>query len=273
MNMITIKIDTSGMDAAIQRFGTLTRRSVEIAQQRALIGTAKAIHDEARREMSRVFSNPTRFTLNSLTTRFDKAKMAASVETKDGYWVRADNYLQAQIEGTSSRRQKAFEKALQAVGALPPGWVAVPGERAKLDAYGNHSVSEIRQILSWFDAAERVAGSTQNMGVAGRERRRKGTRKKAGWEYFYARPGGSRSFARSDQTSKRGTTHKMQPGIYRRTSYALGSRIEPVIIFVRKAAYRQRFDLYGTARKVADREFPVQFDKALQVELAKGGAR
>lgn len=268
--MQTIKIDTRGMDAAIKRFSTLTQRSIEIAQQRALIGSARAIHAEAKREIARVFSNPTRFTLNSLTTKFDKAKMEASVETKDGYWVRADNYLQAQIEGSSSRRQKAFEKALQAVGVLPAGWVAVPGERAKLDPYGNHSVGEIRQILSWFDAAERVAGSTQNMGFAGREKRRKGTKKKAGWEYFAVRPGDKRGFTRSN--GKAGT-HKMQPGVYRRTNYAMGSRIEPVIIFVRKAAYRPRFDLYGIGRKVAAREFQAQFDAALQRELAKGAGR
>lgn len=264
--MIEIKIDTSAMQADIRRFATLSERAIETALQRALIGTARAIHDEARREMGRVFSNPTRFTLNSLTTKFDKARMEARVETKDGYWVRADNYLEVQTEGASTRRQKAFEKALQAVGVLPAGWVAVPGERAKLDAYGNHSVGEIRQILSWFDAAERVAGSTQNMGFAGREKRRRGTKKKAGWEYFAVRPGDKRSFARGN--GKAGT-HKMQPGVYRRTNYALGSRIEPVIIFVRKAAYRPRFDLYGIGRKTADREFPAQFNAALQRELAK----
>lgn len=265
-----IQIDARAMQADIARFGTLTQRAIEIAQQRALIGTAKAIHDDARTSMSRVFSNPTRFTLNSLTTKFDRVRMQARVETKDGYWVRADNYLEAQIDGASNRRQKAFEKALQAVRVLPAGWVTVPGERARLDASGNHSVGEIRQILSWFDAAERVAGSTQNMGFAGRERRRKGTKKSAGWEYFFVRPGDRRRFAR--QSGKSGT-HRMQPGIYRRTNYAMGSRIEPVIIFIKKATYKARFDLYGLGRRTADREFPVQLSAALQRELDMGGTR
>ncbi len=274
----------SDIDQVIGRLAKDAPRVVEVATQRALLATALEVRNAEVREMGRVFDRPTRWTLNSFrvvlgTERLQRgvlrtvagSELSASVEIKDGYWYRADNFLQTQIEGASRRRQKAFETALQAVGALPPGWVAVPGERAKLDAYGNHSPGEIRQILSWFDAAERVAGSTQNMGVKGRERRRRGTKKRAGWEYFVVRPGDRRSFVRA-QPSSRGSTHKMQPGIYRRTNYALGSRIEPVMIFVKSASYERRFDFYGVAKRTIAREFKPRIDAALQATLNQGAA-
>lgn len=264
---ISVKSD---IDQVIGRLAKDAPRAVEIASQRALLHTAREVKDAEVREMGRVFDRPTRWTLSSFQVRLDKAGMQARVEIKDGYWYRADNYLQTQIEGASRRRQKAFEKALQAVGVLPAGWVAVPGERAKLDAYGNQSPGEIRQILSWFDAAERVAGSTQNMGVKGRDRRRKGTKKRAGWEYFLVRAGDKRSFVRGN--GKTTGAHKMQPGIYRRTSYALGSRIEPVMIFVKSASYERRFDFYGVARRTIEREFQLRLQAALQVELDKATA-
>lgn len=72
---------------------------------------------------------------------------------------------------------------------MPRGWVAVPGFRAKIDAYGNQSMGELRQILSWFDAAKLTTGSTQNMRDAGRNKRRRGTRAKAGFEYVAIKPG------------------------------------------------------------------------------------
>lgn len=265
-----ITIDSRGLKKVADQAIRHLQRSTEIATQRALLGTAKAVQEAEVSEMRRVFKNPTRFTLNALAIKLDKPRMEARVEVKDGYWSRADNYLKAQIEGTGMRRQKAFEKALQAVGVLPAGWVAVPGEKAKLDAYGNHRPGEIRQILSWFDAAERVSGSTQNMRAAGRKKRRKGTRTKAGWEYFVARPGARRTFVR--ETTFKGT-HGMQPGIYRRTSYGLGNRIEPVVIFVRKASYARRFDFYGIGRETANREFERLFDAAMQQEMAKLGWR
>lgn len=254
---ISIKTD---LERVMRELARDIPRVAQIAAQRALLTTARAVHDDEVKAMKSVFDRPTRWTLNSFRVAFDKPAMAARVEVKDGYWHRADNYLETQITG-GGRKQKAFELALRQRGVLPAGWHAVPGQKATLDAYGNMSVGQIKQILSWFDAAEPYAGSTQNMGFAGRERRRKGTKKKAGWEYFVARPGDRRTFVRA--SGKTGA-NKMQPGIYRRTSYAMGSRIEPVIIFVRKAGYTKRFDFYGVAQRTVEREFRPRFEAALR---------
>lgn len=256
-----------GVQQDIDRvIGDLSRqfpRQVEIAQQRAVLGTARDVKTEVVNEMRRVFDRPTPWTLNAFTVRLQDGRIrpaaggeiSARVEVKDGYWYRADNYLQTQIEGASNRKQKAFERALQRVRVLPVGWLAVPGQRAKLDAYGNHSAGEIRQILSWFDAAELVLGSTQNMRDAGRNKRRKGTRRSLGWEYFAVQPG-----------ARRGGLH---PGIYRRTFRALGGQIEPIVIFIQSASYRKRFDFEGVGRRTVERVFKPRLQRALDDTLSR----
>lgn len=262
---ISVKSD---IDAVLDQLGTAAPRAIEIATQRALIGAGREVKDAEVKEMQRVFDRPTRWTLNSFQVTLDKARMEARVEIKDGYWYRADNYLQTQIEG-GGRKHKAFETALRRVGVLPTGWFVVPGQKAALDGFGNISVGQIRQILSWFDAAEMVAGSTQNMGEKGRERRRKGTKKRRGFEYFVAHPG-----SRVGRGSwKNGRRQNLQPGVYRRTAFGFGSAIEPILIFVQRATYKPRFDFYGVAQRTIDREFKPRLDAALQLELDRlGGA-
>jgi len=230
-------------------------RAVEIAAQRALLKTAQGVKDAGIAEMNRVFDKPTRWTLGSMkvkvTSRFT---VEAGVVDPDGYYKRAANYLGTQAGG-GQRKMKAMESALQRYGIMPSGWFAVPGAGAKLDAFGNMSVGQIRQILSWFDAAERWAGSTQNMGTAGREKRRKGTRTKMGFEYVAVLPGKQRNLK--------------QPGIYQRFFLGHGSSIKPVLIFVKGARYQVRFDFEKVATATANAMWQSEFDKAIKLELFK----
>jgi hypothetical protein len=261
--MISIKVE--GLEA-LRKNLALAERKVEIATQRAMLKTAYAIREAEKAEMQRVFDRPTRWTMGAMKVKpTAKMEIQVGLDESDYWWYRANNYLGTQMHG-GQRRHKAMEKALQRYRIMPQGWYVVPGQRAKLDAYGNHSVGEIRQILSWFDAAEMAAGSYQNMYFAGREKRRKGTRKKAGFEYFAIQPGGQRSFMRGSGKTGR---HKMQPGIYRRTFYGMGNRIEPIMIFVKSANYKPRFNFEGVARKTFDRQWPVEIQAAIRRELEK----
>ena len=251
----------------------LSERQIEIATQRAVLKTAQAVREAEVEEMKRCFTAPTRFTLNAFKTTFDKARITATVEIKDGYWTRSQNYLKTQSIG-GERRRKAFENALQRVGVLPAGWMVVPGEGADLDSYGNISVGQIRQILSWFDAAELVAGSRQNMEQKGRDKRRKGTKTKRGFEYFAALPG-----YRSGRGSwKNGRTQSLEPGIYRRTWFSFPgvrkqtvsvSAIKPVLIFVKDTNYKPRFMFEQVANQTIDRVLYPELNAAIQKELAK----
>lgn len=267
---ISIKTD---LERVMRELARDMPRAAQIAAQRALLTTARAVQDDEVKAMRSAFDRPTRWTLNSFRVAFDKPAMAARVEVKDGYWHRADNYLETQITG-GGRKQKAFENALRRRGLLAQGWHVVPGQKAVLDAYGNMSVGQIKQILSWFDSAEPYAGSTQNMGQAGRDKRRKGTKKTRGFEYFAALPG-QRTGARS---WKHGRRQNLTPGIYKRTSFSFvgtgggrASALEPVLIFVRSAAYRPRLDFYGVAEQTVRRVFEPEMRAALVREMEKRG--
>lgn len=252
-----------GLDK-LQSALTLAPGRFEIALQRTLIKTAQAVVKAEQDEIGRVFDRPTRFTLGALTTKFDKSAMTATVEVKDGYWLRSNNYLATQIHG-GVRRMKAFEIALQRTGVMPVGWKAVPGEGAEIDAFGNMAVGQIRQILSWFDAAGMVAGSTQNMGEKGRDKKRRGAKKSRGFEYFAVHSG----YRMGRGSWKNGRVQNLMPGIYKRTSFGFGIAIKPVLIFVRSTTYAPRFRFYEVARKTSERVMPVEFNAALKREMER----
>lgn len=251
--MIHIKIE--GLEELKRKLAAMPRK-VEIATQRALLKTAHHIREAEQEEMKKVFSSPTRWTLGAMKVK-PTAKMEVSVGIldPDGYYKRANNYLQTQEHG-GQRKFKAVEKALHYYGVLPSGWYVVPGAGAKMDAYGNMSAGQIRQILSWFDAAERWAGSTQNMGEKGRDKKRKGTKKTMGFEYFVTTP------------YRPGRGHNLHPGIYQRLFFGLGKSIKPVLMFVKAANYKPRFNFERVARQTAAKHMNTELDAALQRELA-----
>lgn len=276
------------MDQLRRQLDGFSDRRFAAAVATALTRTAVAVRAEVQALARASFDRPTPYTMRQLryvgasadnlraAVGFDISAVTDIRGTVQRYEAGTDTpaskYLQFQTLG-GQRGLKRFEKALQAVGVLPQGWLVVPGERAKLDAFGNQAPSEIRQVLSWFDAAELVAGSRQNMREAGRERRRKGTRKSAGWEFFAVAAGAQRGFVRASGAVGR---HAMQPGIYRRTSYGMGARIEPVMIFVRGASYKPRFDFYNVAQREAQKRLPVELKRSFEEHaarlLAKGRA-
>jgi len=259
-----MQIKFEGLDELKRQLKDFSERRLNAAVATALTRTAVKVRAKIQADMPSIFNNPTPYTVRQLryvAARADRLVAAVgfnvvAIEDAEGNVMRyqdlgkgqtpAGKYLTPQIEG-GRRNHKRMEKALHAVGVLPPGWYVVPGRFAKLDSYGNQSVGELRQILSWFDAAEMTAGSRQNMGPAGRAKRRKGTKKTAGFEYFAIRPGAPGG---------------LRPGIYRRTA---GSRaVLMVLAFVTSVSYRRRFDFYGIAQAEANRIMPQEVVKAIR---------
>lgn len=294
-----VDITVSGLKELQASLKDFSERRLRSTIATAITRTAVAVRSEMQREMAGAINRPTNYTTRNL--RYTAAN-AKSLQASVGFDIVANQdmygratgytqmgagqtpvgkYMHDQIHG-GPRRNKRFEIALQRVGILKPGWYAVPGKRAKLDSYGNQSPGEIRQILSWFDAAELVAGSSQNMRREGRAKRAQGTARRAGWEYHVIRPGQvvKRTWARNTSAagpSRSRGSHKMQPGIYRVTRHAMGNQIEPIMIFVQSAGYRPRFDFYGSARRAVDRIYPQQVERAIlearQAMAAKSGGR
>lgn len=211
---IAVQADTAGLRADLdnekKRLARVLRRVVNAAAYGAL--------DDVRTELRTKLDRPTPFVLRGpyvVPARdgdaFDGTE--ARVAWREfGAVVSAEKVLRAQIEG-GPRRLKRFERAI----GLPANRVAVPGQWAPLDAYGNIPGPFIVQVLS----ALRLFGES-----GFRANRREGARLRRGQsEFFMIRPGDEdRRFA---------------PGIYRVARERGGAPLL-VIAFVRAAQYRQR---------------------------------
>lgn len=239
-------VDASGLATKLD----MTSRKAEIAAQRALIETAKKAAQVAKDEMERVFDRPTRYTLNAIKAK-PTSKFSVMVGVVDD-WVRQGHYLTTEMQG-GDRVLKAFEKALQANGIMPNGWVAVPASGAILDGYGNVSAGKVRQVLSWFDSAERGSGSFQNMNFAGREKRRKGTKRRRGFEYF------------AISTMAESTKMHLPMGIYEAAFTGFGKAIKPIFVFSSHATYQKRFMF----KDLMNERIPVIWDSELRAALAR----
>ena len=217
-----------------------------------------------QRAMPTVFDRPTPWVIGGVRViKARKDKPSAQIDldnwgNKQG--VAVESILQAEIYG-GGRRLKRHELALQRIGILPDGMQCVPGAGAVIDNYGNMSSGQINQILAYFRAFGEQ-GYRANMTTRGIAKLAKGNRTKRGFDYFVVAPGKQRAWLRGNGIVG---THKMQPGIYQRTDFGgLGSAIKPVLIFVKQATYRPRFDFHGIAKRAAVAEFDVQFPIVLE---------
>jgi hypothetical protein len=221
----------------------------------ALTRTTQDVKAAEEAEMREVFDRPTDYTMRALRIiPATKDRLEASVELKDdsaGSGTPPEKYLSPQIEG-GSRVLKRFERALQAAGAMLPGYYAVPGRFARLDAFGNVSRGQIIQILSQLRITL-TAGYTRNISTD--PKKRAAAFRRAGGQYF-ALPTG------------RG---KLLPGIYQARDTAWGRAApRPVFIFVRSTTYRRRFDFDGIAERTAQERFPERFEEAMELALRTG---
>jgi hypothetical protein len=221
-----------------------TTKKVELAAAIALTRTAKEGQAAHVAEMARVFDRPTRYTLQSVYIRpATVQKLVAKAWIKDdtSKGTPAENYLGPQIEG-GKRKRKRFEKALIAKGIMNANDYAVPGAGARLDANGNIQPSQIVQILAWVEAFGQQ-GYKANSTAKTRAR----TTKRTGKSYFVARSNGS----------------AVASGIWERQEFAAGAGKRPVLIFVDGVRYKKLLGWAATWQATAEREFPIQFEKAL----------
>lgn len=232
----------------------LARDQIPFATALALTKTAQFIDRHEVAEMTRVFDQPTKFTLQS--TRVipaTKQRLWASVAIKDESTkaVAPIKWLAPQIHG-GTRPLKRFEQRLKSAGVLPPGHFAVPASGADFDVHGNMSRGEIVRMLSDLQSHW---DPLQNTTERSRQRRRRSRTKRPTF-YFSTWP-----------VTKR-TAH-LRPGIYKRVGAVAGlasgittgfrTPIKPVLIFVPRVRYRKRFRFYEIADQTGRMRFPIEF--------------
>lgn len=252
---------THNAEQTIAAMRRIRADQVPFAVKQGIAATALKVKEEERAEMARTFDRPTPWTLNSVFMKSGtKADPTALVWLKDERAVStghpAAKYLAPQIHG-GARALKGFERMLARRAILPPGWQVVPGAGAKLDAYGNMSRGEIVKVLSWFQTFSSGQGYTANATAKTKARRKKGTRKKYGGEYFAALVGDPQALGNIGQRSAWKGGKKRQhltPGIYEKTHTPFGSAIRPIMIFVDGSRYRKRYAFFEVAERVVAKE-------------------
>lgn len=241
---ISTKVDVRNI---IKQLADVKDKQLPFATSLAINRTAQKVKAKEEHEIKDVFDRPTPYIQNSVFIKpSNKQTLTAEVKLKD-VTVKgnpANKILDAEIGG-GQRRLKRYEKALQAVGALPPGYYTVPGEAAKMDQYGNVSQGQIKQILSFFQS-NRDVGYTSNSTDKTREKLRKGSNKRYGISYFVGAPGDGKS----------------PLGIWMRIHSNFGTAIKPILIFVRHTQYEPIFDFEFVAKTTIDKEFDGEFIKA-----------
>lgn len=252
--MLTISVRTN-IDQALKDV-RLAEGQARFAVSKSLNKTGQLAKEALSREIIDTFDRPKDYTINSPYLKpSNKAALVAEVGLKDvasKQSIPASKYLLPSIKG-GLRRMKRFERALRAVGVLPEGMVAVAGQAATMDPYGNVSQGQIVQLLSYFRGLVE-SGSKANIISKRRKRLWAGTKRNpVGRRYFVGRPANGR----------------LPLGIWqvRRHRNLSGTELQPILIFVDGAIYERRFELRETI------EFTVHkhFDRELRIALVEAG--
>lgn len=245
-----MRIDIRTNFPQVQRYIKSVGKQARYATAVALTGTAQDVRVEEKKEIARGFDRPTPYTMNALYLRAaNVVELTAEVWLKDdraGSGTPATRYLLPHIEG-GKRGLKGFEVALQAHGLMPRGTYAVPASGVRLDAYGNVSKGTLVRILSQLRVQMTVGYESRATGSAASRR----NVRKQGVEYFAL-------------TAQHG---KLLPGIYGRFTFAHGSAVKPMFLYVTHATYKKRFKFFEVAERVTRESFPRRFEVAFAQAL------
>lgn len=221
------RLTPSGSSAAektIEQAVRNAQKQVKFATVVALTRTAKAVPAEASRAVKESFDSPKPFSSNP-SAFFVQPARKETMAAVVGFKDTQARYMRPGIAG-GARRTKGFELKLRGLGILPEGWRATPGAGVKLDRHGNIPRRMLNEIF----------GGLQGKPV-------KGSR------LVIVRPGAS------DPRVKH-----LSPGIYR----GRGRDLTPLLIFVRQAVYKPRFDFKKVGRDVVNRVFQDEFRRAYE---------
>lgn len=230
--MISIKVDTSGLDALRARLSGMSKQ-VNYAASRAINSVAFKVMKEESAGTS-AFDRPKPATRGAFRVeKSTKQNLIAiiAVKSRDQGGLPANEYLHPSIKG-GRRGFKRSEIMLRAAGILPPGMFTAPGTGARMDAYGNMSRGQIAQILAYFRTYGLTTLNSPRMNMQDKKRA-------AMKSSYFIIPG---------------------RGIWQRN----GKTITPILIFISKADYKIIFDFEKIAEHVIEREWEREFNAALE---------
>ena len=253
--MITVSVD-----GIAQVSLGLSRIAQELpdAAARILNYVGRDVRHALQADIPRRFDQPTPYTIKGVrSTTATRSKLYTEVGFKGEDGLRK-HYLAPHVFG-GERAVKRFEWRLRMKGILPPGMYVVPGAAAKRDRYGNWSRGEMNQVLSALQAQGDTYANTDLNRTKGTRRGLRPMQRKRR-VYWVGRPGNGRLPLGIWAVGER---MKLDSGGFRK------DRIRPVALFVRRPAYRERWDFFGIAKKAAEESVPKQLQVLLGALLKR----
>ena len=228
-----MEIKITGLNETLAQFGKY-KDQLPYAVSLAINKTAQAVKKAEQAEMVSKFENPTPYIMRSVQTtwasRAELVSTIALVIPGSQVGAHAPTAVRAEVAG-GERKIKGAEAHLRAAGILPPDKYLAPARAAQRDNYGNIPGYVWVQILSDCQAFQEQGYHMNRTVRSGLSRQRQ----------YYVR-----------------TVRGVNIGIYKRTgSLGSGNRFStvtdtPVVNFVSKPHYKQRFDFYGVARQTVN---------------------
>jgi hypothetical protein len=221
---VSITIDLQGMPELRTALREFSDRRLAAAISTSLTRGAKEMAGRGQEQIDRRIDRPVARTKSATTFQSaTAATLQSRVLVKDNLAGTPPSEYLAPQEGGGNRNLKKFEQALQASGAMPRGFVVVPGRGAQLDAFGNVSRSQIIAVITqlgqdYSPGYARVIPKTVAGRLAAMARR--------GRAYIAVQPDEANAL-------------KVSAGIYER----VGDQLKAVFLFKRTALYRKRLDL------------------------------
>lgn len=266
-----IKIDANFKE--VGSYIDLIPNNIKRAAHKTINDTLFDIRSEYIKEMPNIFESPNMTYLRK-AFQIDKAtpdNLTGSLYVKDDNiskgGTRFIDVLYHHVHG-SDRSAKRFEKTLSYdVSIMGKSMIAAPTQFSKFDQYGGLDGKFNSMLLSYFGIYNK-AGFKANMGLkkkakiadrgthwASKVRTGKTLLSINGKEYFMIGVGHNRR-----------RNSPLKPGIYERTGLH-GMHVKPVILFLKKGAYKKRFDFYGIAHSVINKQFQSKFYKNIQTTI------
>jgi hypothetical protein len=222
------------------------RDQIPFATALALTRTAQAVQGALRSEIGSTFDKPTPWIMRgTFVAPAKKQNLNAEVGVIDKGKKPQALYMKEHFSG-GTRGAKPFERLLQAIGALPDGYRAIPAAGMKLDSYGNPNRRQLTEVVGSLKSGMRTyAGKGKRQALTG---------------LFVVRP-----------NDKDPRVQHLSPGIWFRRQRAKENSITPVFIFVQDADYGKVISIKNIAGDVISAQFRDIMDAA--VRQAMGSAR
>lgn len=243
-----IKIEINGVKELQSQFKDFSQRRMNAALATGLTLAAKRVSQDWQGQVDSKVDRPVARTRSASMFRGASANnLVAEVKLKDQMAGLAPATYLAPQEWGGNRLVKKFERSLIASGAMPRGYITVPGKHAQRDSYGNISRALIIAVISqlgkdFSEGYQQVISKNTEKRLASQARR--------GRRYIVVKPSAAR----------------VSPGIYERMG---DGSLKAVFLFHRDVTYGKRLSLIERGQQVGNAIAVEEIGRAMAESLAR----